>query len=398
MYQTRKLSELHEWEKNPRSIKKTDFERLKSQIKELGLYKPFIITQDGTVLGGNMRLKACRELGIEDVYVSVVNADTEEKRIKYALSDNDRAGAYDDQILAELIASIEGVDLGNYKVDLGQLTSIEDLLGMFGPEATEDEAPDVSDDPAVSVPGEVYQLGKHRVMCGDSTKIEDVGKLMGEQRADLLLTDPPYNVEYVGKTKNALTIKNDKMEDNSFLQFLTDAFTAMFTFAKEGASFYIWHADSEGYNFRNACKSVGLTVRQCLIWNKNTMVMGRQDYQWKHEPCLYGWKDGASHSWYADRKQTTVIQYDRPSRSQEHPTMKPVGLMAYQINNSSKAGDIVLDTFLGSGSTLVACEQTNRTCYGMELDPKYCDVIRKRYHKLVTGNEEGWQEATPVIN
>jgi len=204
-------------------------------------------------------------------------------------------------------------------------------------------------------------------------------------------------VEYVGKTKEALTIKNDKQDDTTFLQFLVDAFTSMVSVAKEGASFYIWHADSEGYNFRNACKQAGLTVRQCLIWNKNAMVMGRQDYQWKHEPCLYGWKDGASHTWYSDRKQTTVIDHERPSRSEDHPTMKPVGLMAYQINNSSKAGDIVLDVFLGSGSTLMACQQTNRICYGVELDPSYVDVIRRRYHKFLTGSEDGWQDATPAV-
>lgn len=399
--QTRKLTELRNWDKNPRGIKKEKFDELKKRITRHGQIKPLIITPDGEVLGGNMRLRAMTELGVEDVWVSVVEPKTEAEKIEIALTDNEEMGYYEDQALAELIEQYKNeIDLTAYSIHLDQPKTLEEILAEFSPqEIEEDEAPPVSDEPAVSKLGEVYQLGKHRVMCGDSTKIEDVGKLMGEQRADLLLTDPPYNVEYVGKTKDALTIQNDKMDDNNFLQFLIDAFTTMFMFAKDGASFYIWHADSEGYNFRNACKQVGLTVRQCLIWNKNSMVMGRQDYQWKHEPCLYGWKDGASHSWYSDRKQTTIIDFDRPSRSEDHPTMKPVGLMAYSINNSSKAGDVVLDTFLGSGSTLIACEQTNRICYGMELDPRYVDVIRKRYAKFTNPDtwKNGWQEMTPVI-
>ena len=392
--QTRDITTLKNWDKNPRTIVKKDFERLKKQIQKLGEYKPLLITKDGTVLGGNMRLKAYQELGIKEVWVSVVEADTEEKKIEYALSDNDRAGKYELDLMGDMVGNFPDLDWAAYSIDIEAPKTVDKFIDMFA-DVVEDDVPAVEDNP-VSKLGEVYLLGRHRLMCGDSTKIEDVEKLMGEQRADLLLTDPPYNVEYVGKTKDALTIKNDKMEDSGFLQFLTDAFTAMFMFAKSGASFYIWHADSEGYNFRNACKQVGLTVRQCLIWNKNSMVMGRQDYQWKHEPCLYGWKEGASHSWYSDRKQTTIIEYDRPTRSEDHPTMKPVGLMAYSINNSSKSGDIVLDLFLGSGSTLIACEQIDRTCYGMELDPKYCDVIRKRYWKFVNKNEDGWQEGTPT--
>lgn len=203
---------------------------------------------------------------------------------------------------------------------------------------------------------------------------------------DLYLTDPPYNVDYTGKTTDSLKIKNDKMEDTSFLQFLMNSFQSANQFLKEGAPFYIWHADSEGYNFRKAVRETGWLLKQCLIWNKNAMVMGRQDYQWKHEPCLYGWKSGASHHWYGDRKQTTVIDYNKPVRNGEHPTMKPVGLFAYLIQNSTKEGDSVLDTFGGSGTTLIACEQLNRKCYMMELDPHYCDVIIARWEKL-TGKE-----------
>lgn len=384
--------------KNPRTISKDAFERLKQSIRDLPQMlqeRPIKYDENKVILGGNMRYKALQDLEkegfeIKDEYFNqATTLTTEDQKREFVIKDNAPAGIssdWDQDVLAN-----------DWSDDPLEEWGMEGL-DWRTEEIIEDEAPEVGDEPAVSKLGEIYQLGRHRVMCGDSTQIADVGKLMSEQRADLLLTDPPYNVEYVGKTKDALTIQNDKMEDGGFLQFLIDAFKTMFMFAKEGAGFYIWHADSEGYNFRNACKQVGLTVRQCLIWNKNSMVMGRQDYQWKHEPCLYGWKDGSSHSWYSDRKQTTIIDFDRPSRSEQHPTMKPVGLMAYLINNSSKSGDIVLDTFLGSGSTLIACEQTNRICYGMELDEKYVDVIRKRYHKFVTGNEDGWEDATPVID
>lgn len=233
-------------------------------------------------------------------------------------------------------------------------------------------------------------------MCGSATSEDDINLLLGEQKIDLFLTDPPYNVDYTGKTKDALKIENDKMDDIEFQAFLSDANRRADEHMKEGASFYIFHADSEGYNFRASVKEAGWSLRQCLIWVKQSMVMGRQDYQWQHEPILYGWKSGASHSWYSDRKQTTKLEFDRPSRSEAHPTMKPLNILAYLIGNSSKAGDLVFDSFLGSGSTLMACEQTSRVCYGTELDPKYCDVIRKRYHKFVTGSDEGWEDGTPA--
>lgn len=234
-------------------------------------------------------------------------------------------------------------------------------------------------------------------MCGDSCSIDDVEHLTGGKLIDLYLTDPPYNVALgIGgsvdearerhRRTDGLVIMNDKMDDDSFHQFLVDAFAAAEKVMKPGASFYIWHADNESYNFRGALRDVGLTLRQTLIWNKNTMTLGRQDYQWKHEPCLYGWKDGASHHWYNDRSQTTVIDMDKPSRSVDHPTMKPVPLFAYQIQNSTKPGDMVFDSFGGSGTTLIACEQLERTCYMMELDPRYVDVIIRRWETL-TGNK-----------
>ena len=225
-----------------------------------------------------------------------------------------------------------------------------------------------------------------RLLCGDSTDAAAVEKLMDGQKADIAVTDPPYNVGYTGGTKDALTIQNDKQEDSAFRQFLSAAFTNMDAAMKPGAVFYIWHADSEGYNFRAACKEAGWQVRQCLIWNKNQLVMGRQDYHWKHEPCLYGWKGGAAHLWASDRKQTTILCFDRPQKNAEHPTMKPVALLAYQIANNTKGEDIALDLFGGSGTTLVACEQLGRKCYMMELDPKYVDVIIKRWEEL-TGNK-----------
>jgi DNA modification methylase len=244
-------------------------------------------------------------------------------------------------------------------------------------------------------------------MCGDSTDAGSVAILMDGQKADLLLTDPPYNVEIVGgshgesveerKRKGALTIKNDKMGDKEFGEFLSNAFSSAYTVMKDGAAFYVWYASKEVVNFQNSLDDNGLTVKQELIWNKNSLVMGRQDYQWKHEPCLYGWKSG-THSWYSDRKQTTVIDFDRPTKSDDHPTMKPVGLFVYQIKNSTNKDMNVLDIFGGSGTTLMACEQLGRTCYMMELDPKYCDVIRKRYWKFTTGSEEGWKEGTKAIN
>ena len=230
---------------------------------------------------------------------------------------------------------------------------------------------------ARSKPGEVYQLGRHRLMCGSSTDPQQVKTLMGGSLSDLLLTDPPYGVDYVGGT--GMMIENDNLAGEEFLQFLRDAFSAADQVMKPGAAFYIWHADSNGAIFRNACSLIGWKVRQCLIWVKNSIVMGRQDYQWKHEPCLYGWKDGAAHDWENDRKQTTVLEYDKPLKSELHPTMKPVPLFDYLMRNNTKAGDIVLDLFAGSGTTIIAAEQNGRKAFCMELDPKYCDVIIDRW-------------------
>ncbi len=227
--------------------------------------------------------------------------------------------------------------------------------------------------------GDIWLLGKHRLMCGDSTNPKDIATLMDGKKAQLIVTDPPYNVDYTGKTKDALKIENDKMGNDQFYDFLLAAYTRMYEVADDGASIYVFHADSEGLNFRKAFIEAGFKLAQCCIWAKQVMVMGRQDYHWMQEPVLYGWKPTSGHYWNSDRKQTTLWQFDRPFRNEYHPTMKPIPLISYPIKNSSKLGDIVLDPFGGSGSTLIACEDTERICYTSELDPKFVDVIVKRY-------------------
>jgi site-specific DNA-methyltransferase (adenine-specific) len=284
------------------------------------------------------------------------------------------------------LLKIEVADLDKDGFDLELLGFDSKMLdSLLAPEVTEgltdeDAIPEVPKEPKTKL-GDVYILGEHRLMCGDSTSIEAVEKLT-DGLVDILVTDPPYNVNYEGATKDKLKIMNDSMDDEQFRQFLRDAFVAADAVMKQGAVYYIWHADSEGYNFRGACRDAGWKVRQTLIWAKDSMVMGRQDYHWKHEPCLYGWKEGAAHLWAADRKQTTIIECKKPRVNDIHPTMKPVELMEYQILNNTKGQDVVLDLFGGSGSTLIACEKTGRKARLMELDPKYCDVIVKRWEEF----------------
>lgn len=324
------------------------------------------------VIGGNRRLEAQRALKRKEVPIIALPKDTPvDKLRRMALIDNESTGQTDWAKLAK-----------EWNKDEIRAWNIETPKGWFNEPPKKDiQEDDINKVKAKQIcqPGDIWQLDEHRLMCGDSTDVNSIKKLMNDNKADLYLTDPPYNVSYEGGTKDALKILNDSMDDNAFRKFLKDAFYAADLVLKEGASFYIWHADSEGYNFRYAVNHCGWLMKQCLIWNKNSMVMGRQDYQWKHEPCLYGWKPGASHHWYSDRKQTTVLEFNRPIRNAEHPTMKPVELFAYQIQNSSQKGDIVLDSFGGSGTSIIACEQVNRKCYMMELDPHYCDVIIARW-------------------
>ena len=370
------LDKLKPYEKNARKHQEADLSTIKASISEFGMSDPIgVWGKDNIIVEGHGRYLACKELGIDNVPVIHLDHLTDEQRRAYALAHNKTAemSEWDFDLLGEELADILDIDMSDFGFDLSEDEEEET-------EIIEDEVPEEVE--PVAKMGDIWQLGRHRLMCGDSTSIDDVEKLMDGVKADMLLTDPPYNVDYEGKTKDKLKIKNDSMDNDSFRQFLRDAFTSADMVMKEGAVFYIWYADLEGYNFRGACFDIGWKVRQCIIWNKNSMTMGRQDYQWKHEPCLYGWKDGASHLWASDRKQTTVIDMAKPVKSDLHPTMKPVALFDYQIKNNTKGGDIVLDLFGGSGTTIMACEQNNRIAYSMEFDPHYVDVIIARWEKF----------------
>lgn len=363
---------------NAKKHPKKQIEQIADSIKRFGMNQPIVVDEKGIIIVGHGRYAALQHLGwdIKPEWVKQVSGLTQEEINAYRLADNKlNESDWDMDLVLEELHSLADAELQ-------RLTGFDmDLL--IEPIPEDDDVPDVPEEPRSKV-GDLYQLGNHRVLCGDSTSMDDFERLFDGRKADMWLTDPPYNVDYTGKTKDALKIENDKKTDTDFRQFLVDSYSTANNYMKPGAVFYIWHADSEGYNFRGAAHDIGWKVRQCLIWNKNTMVMGRQDYHWKHEPCLYGWKEG-THLWATDRRQTTILNFDRPSRSSEHPTMKPVELLAYQITNNTKEEDIVLDSFLGSGSTLIAAEKTGRICYGMELDPKYVDVIVQRYVDY-TGN------------
>lgn len=386
--ETRKLGELSNWEKNPKTVTSDDFDRLIEQIKRLKMYKPLLINEENIVLGGNARLHALRKLNVpkdSEIMVSVVETNGDEALMtEYALSDNDQIGRYDDQAVAELVANLPELHLKDYKVDIAKPKSLDHILRQFGPDSTEEDTPpDVPEEPKAK-PGELYQLGDHRILCGDATDPKASELLMDGKLADLIVTDPPYNVDYEG---SAGKIENDSFKNHEeFCLFLKESMLNYHLCSKPGASIYVFHADSEGLAFRQAFIDAGFLHKQTCIWVKNNLVMGRQDYQWQHEPVLYGWKAKGTHAWYADRKQTTLWNFDRPTKSKEHPTMKPVKLCAYPIENSSKSGDIVLDFFLGSSSTLIAAEQTGRICYGMEIDPKFIDVGIVRWQNL-TGKE-----------
>ena len=377
--QYRRLSEITPYGKNAKTHDQTQINNVAESIRQYGFVQPIVVDRDGVIVIGHCRALAAKKLGMEEVPCVCVDDLTPEQVNALRLVDNkSNESAWDFDLLAD---ELEGLDLTGFDFDWG-------LPEEETKEVEEDEAPEVDEtQPPVTRLGDVWKLGRHRLMCGDSTSAECVQKLMGGLQADLLLTDPPYGVDYTGKTKDALKIENDAKSDDDFIAFLRSAFEAADSVMKAGAVFYIWHADSKAYVFRMACQMVGWEVRQVLIWVKNAMVMGRQDYQWKHEPCLYGWKSGAGHLWASDRKQTTVLEFDRPTKNKEHPTMKPVALFDYQIKNNTKGGDIVLDLFAGSGTTVIACEQNGRTAYVMEYDPKYCDVIVKRWENLT------WEKA-----
>lgn len=382
-YENVEIEKLIPYKNNARTHSDEQIEKIAKSMKEFGFINPVLVDGNLNVIAGHGRILGAKKLGMKEVPCLFIENLTEEQKRAYIIADNRLAedAGWDKELL-----KIELEDLKNMNFDI-TLTGfeLEDFdFSMEETEVIEDEFDETVPEEPTSKKGEIYKLGKHFLMCGDSTDINDVEKLMNGVKADMLLTDPPYNVDYEGGT--GLTIQNDNMDDETFREFLRVSFFNANSVMKEGAVFYIWHADSEGYNFRGACHDIGWKVRQCLIWCKNTLVMGRQDYHWKHEPCLYGWKEGASHLWASDRKQTTVLEFDRPSVSKEHPTMKPVGLFDYLIKNNTKKDDIVLDLFAGSGTSIIACEQNGRIAYSMELDPKYVDVIISRWEKL-TGQQ-----------
>jgi len=377
-----KISEVKPNPKNPRIIKDGKFQKLVKSIQEFPDMlnkRPLVVFTDVdnkyVVLGGNMRLKACKEIGLKEIPIIVADEWTEEQKNEFLIKDNVGFGEWDWDSLANEW-DVEKLD--DWGLDLPVDLSVQEEL-----EAEEDDfdVPEGGIETDI-VLGDLFEIGEHRLLCGDSTQTDTFEKLMQGELADMVVTDPPYNVAYEGGTKEKLTIENDSMSNDDFYKFLYDFYTALSTAVKKGGAIYVWHASSEIINFAKAFVDSGWLLKQQLIWVKSSMVMGRQDYQWKHEPCLYGWLKGDSHKWYSDRKQTTVIEWDKPSRNGEHPTMKPIGLFSYQIENSSKIGDIVIDAFGGSGTTMVACEQIKRKARIIEYDPKYCQVIIDRMKKL----------------
>lgn len=428
----RKLNELVAADYNPRKAltpEDSEYQKIKRSIEEFGYVDPIIINEDGTIIGGHQRCTVLKDLGYEEVDVVVVSLDKQrEKALNIAL--NKITGEWDELKLKDLLLDL---DLGDYDISLTgfeqeDLTELVDNLAVE-PEAMDDDfdgdaALEDITEPKTKL-GDVWKLGRHRLMCGDSTSQEDVATLMKGEMADLIITDPPYNVNYGDKAemldtylqkghRNNSRIKNDNMDNESFYSFMLQVYQSAYEFMREGAAIYVFHAESTGHIFRQAFLDAGFKLAQCLIWEKNAFVLGRQDYQWRHEPCLYGWKEGAAHYFINDRTQDTVILEDdvdfeamkkadliayiedmhrkykdqtsviyenKPTRNDIHPTMKPVTLIGRLMSNSSKSGWNVLDLFGGSGSTLMAAEQLGRTAFLMELDEKFCDVIVKRWEE-----------------
>ena len=398
------INTIKPYENNAKQHPRTQIEQIKTSIEMFGMDDPIGIWND-TIVEGHGRLIACQELGYKEVPVIRLDHLTDEERKAYTLAHNKLTmnSDFDIDILNDELAQFETIDMSEFGFDID--FDVEEA------EVVEDEVPEIPAEPK-SKPGEIYQLGSHRLMCGDSTKAEDVAKLMNGESADLVVTDPPYNVAI--ENSKGMTIENDNMASEQFQEFLSAAFTNMNESLKPGGAFYVWFASREHINFETALNKANLEVRQELIWNKNSLILGRQDYQWKHEPCLYGWKDGAPHYFIDDRTQTTVIEdkkpdikkmkkeemqklleeiysdkvsstvinEDKPSANDLHPTMKPIKLLARQVKNSSKVGEKVLDLFGGSGSTLITCEQLGRICYMIEYDPQYVDVIIERWENF----------------
>ena len=382
-----KIERLVPYARNARTHSDEQVAQIAASIREWGWTTPVLVDEDGGIIAGHGRTLAAQRLQMTEVPVMVARGWSDAKKRAYILADNKLAlnAGWENELLNLELSELKELDfdlelIGFSADEIAALMPLELEPGL----TDEDAVPEVPAVP-ITVLGDVWLLGRHRVMCGDSCSITDMDKLVAGRQTDMWLTDPPYNVAVQGgnhgdpERTNGLRIKNDQMADDAFRQFLRDAYVTADSTMKPGAVFYIWHADSEGYNFRGAAQDAGWRVRQCLIWKKSSLVMGRQDYHWKHEPCLYGWKEGAGHLWATDRKQTTILEFDKPSRNGEHPTMKPVALFEYQMLNNTKGGDLVLDSFGGSGTTLIAAEKNGRHSCLMELDPKYVDVIIKRW-------------------
>ena len=384
---------------NPRKKLKAgdkEYEKIKNSILEFGYVEPIIVNYDMTVIGGHQRLTVLKDLGYTEVQCVEVHIEDENKVKALNIALNKITGAWNEQLLADLIVDLQSA---NFNTDFTgfEAPEIEQLFSKVHNKDIQEDDFDVEAElqkPTMSQLGDVWLLGRHRLICGDSTLPETYTRLMDGKRANLVLTDPPYNVDV---EETAGKIKNDNMSDEDFYKFLFAMFVNVEQNMEKDASIYVFHADSKGLIFRQAFHDAGFYLSGCCIWKNNALVLGRSPYQWQHEPCLFGWKLGGKHQWYSDRKQTTIWEYDRPKSSKEHPTMKPVALMAYPIQNSCMSNCIVLDPFLGSGSTLIACEETNRICYGIELDEKFADVIVRRYIEkvgscdgvfLLRGNEQ----------
>ena len=375
---------------NPRKDLKPgdpEYEKLKRSLEQFGYVEPVIWNKaTGRVVGGHQRLKVLIDMGITEVECVVVDLpEDKEKALNIAL--NKISGDWDKDKLAVLIADLQGTafDVSLTGFDAAE---IDDLFKDTLKDGVKDDNFDVDaelKEPPITKPGDIWTLGRHRLVCGDSTKAETFDLLMAGAKANLVITDPPYNVNYEG---SAGKIQNDNMGNEAFYEFLLAAFRNIAAIMADDASIYVFHADTEGLNFRRAFADAGFYLSGCCIWKKQSLVLGRSPYQWQHEPVLYGWKKGGKHQWYTGRKETTIWEFDKPKKNGDHPTMKPIPLLAYPIMNSSMSNTLVVDPFGGSGSTLIACEQTDRSCNTIELDPKFCDVIVKRYIEQVGSSEK----------
>ena len=365
---------------NARTHSAEQITKLRSSLREFGFVNPIIIDREFNIIAGHGRLMAAKEEGINEVPCVFVDYLTDAQKKAYILADNRMAmdAGWDEELL-----KIEMEELQNLGYDLGYTgfdeKELEELFGIDDKEVKDDDFDLTAalEKASFVERGDIWYVGKHKLMCGDATSSEDVSKLMEDKKANLILTDPPYNVAF--KSSDGLTIQNDSMKNNDFYEFLFASFKNMAEHLENGGAAYIFHADTEGLNFRKAFIDAGFHLAGCCIWVKDSLVLGRSDYQWQHEPVLYGFMQNGKHPWYSDRKQTTIWNFDKPKKNSNHPTSKPLDLLAYPINNSTQANAIVIDTFGGSGSTLMACEQMNRICYTMELDEKYASVILRRY-------------------